>query len=269
MRLCDAHTHLQDSRLFSTIERVMHRSMAAGVTHMVCCGVQEHDWHDIVILADRYPGIVPAFGLHPWFIAPRSPHWLDNLENLLQTTGAAVGEIGLDRVISPRNEADQISVFLSQLALAKKYKRPVNIHCRKAFGLLADLLKENGGLPHGGVIHSYSGSADMVKVFEKSGAYISFSGSLTRPRNKKVQQAARVVSLERLLIETDTPDILPTGAPEGLNEPAHVHLVLKTLAQLRDESIDTLAHATFANAMRLFKFSDHNPSSNVPDGCIP
>jgi len=272
LKLCDAHTHLQDLRLSSTIHQVMHRSMAAGVTHMVCCGVQESDWPGVTSLAARYSGIFPAFGLHPWFISSRSPNWLDRLEQLLQTTNAAVGEIGLDRSISPRNDADQIFVFTSQLTLAKEYKRAVNIHCRKAFGLLADLLKENGGLPHGGVIHSYSGSADMVKVFERSGAYISFSGSLTRPHNKKVRQAARAVSLERLLIETDTPDILPTGAPNGLNEPAHVHLVLKTLAQLREEPIEVLANATFANAIRLFKFHDHdhdqNPVQEVLSGDI-
>jgi len=271
LKLCDAHTHLQDLRLSSSIHQVIRRSMAAGVTHMVCCGVQESDWPGVTSLAARYPGIFPAFGLHPWFISSRSPDWLDRLEQLLQTTGAAVGEIGLDRIVLPRDDGDQISVFTSQLTLAKEYKRPVNIHCRKAFGLLADLLKENGGLPHGGMIHSYSGSADMVKVFEKSGAYISFSGSLTRPHNKKVRQAARAVSLERLLIETDTPDILSTGAPDGLNEPAHVHLVLKTLAQLREESIEVLANATFANAIRLFKIHDHdqNPVQEVPGGGIP
>ena len=269
VRLCDVHTHLQDLRLAKTIHQVMHRSMAAGVTHMVCCGVQESDWHGVTSLAARYPGILPAFGLHPWFISSRSLDWLDRLEQLLQTSSAAVGEIGLDRIVSPRNDRDQVLVFTSQLKLAKKYKRPVNIHCRKAFGLLADLLKENGGLPHGGVIHSYSGSADMVKVFERSGAYISFSGSLTRPHNKKVRQAARAVSLERLLIETDTPDILPTGVSHGLNEPAHVHWVLKALAQLREESIEALANATFANAVRLFKLHDHNPVQEIPGGGIP
>jgi TatD DNase family protein len=270
VKLCDVHTHLQDLRLSSSIHQVMRRSMAAGVIHMVCCGVQESDWHGVTTLAARYPSIFPAFGLHPWFISSRSPDWLDRLELLLQTSPAAVGEIGLDRSVSPRNDAEQISVFRSQLKLARKYKRPVNIHCRNAFGLLADLLKENDGLPHGGVIHSYSGSADMVKVFEKSGAHISFSGSLTRPHNKKVRQAARAVCLERLLIETDTPDILPIGAPQGLNEPAHVHLVLRTLAQLREESIEVLANATFTNAIRLFKVHDHeqNPVLEVQGGDI-
>ena len=231
--------------------------MAAGVTRMVCCGVQESDWPRVAELADQYTGIFPAFGLHPWFIEARSPDWLDLLESFLQNSPAAVGEIGLDRAISPRNYPDQMAVFISQLKLAEKYERPVNLHCRNAFGLLADFLKKNGGLPHGGVIHSYSGSAEMVKVFEKFGAYISFSGSVTRPQNKKARLAARAVSLERLLIETDTPDILPTGAPEGLNEPTHVHLVLKTLAFLREEPLDVLANATFLNASRLFDFNTH------------
>ncbi len=271
MELCDAHTHLQDLRLSDTVDQVVRRSMVAGVTHMVCCGVQESDWQRVASLADRYSGIFPAFGLHPWFISSRSPDWLDYLESFLLHHSGAVGEIGLDRHSSPVDNEDQLLVFKSQLQLARKYERPVNLHCRNAFGLLADLLKENGGLPHGGVIHSYSGSAEMVKVFEKSGAHISFSGSLTRPHNKKARLAARAVSLERLLIETDTPDLLPTGAPEGLNEPAHVHLVLKTLASLREEPIDVLAHATFSNAIRLFTRhgEDRTSALSVPEKVIP
>ena len=257
VNLCDVHTHLQDLRLSGTIEKVIQTSMKAGVVRMVCCGIQESDWPRVAHLADQHPGIFPAFGLHPWFIESRSPGWLDILESILQNRPGAVGEIGLDRAISPRNDPDQMEVFISQLKLAQKYGRPVNLHCRNAFGLLADLLEKNAGLPHGGVIHSYSGSAEMVKVFEKSGAYISFSGSVTRPQNKKVRLAARAVSLERLLIETDTPDLLPTGAPEGLNEPANVHLVLKTLASLREEPIEVLANATFLNAARLFDFHAH------------
>ncbi len=265
MNLCDVHTHLQDLRLSGTIDQVIQRSTAAGVTRMVCCGVQESDWFRVATLADRYTGILPAFGLHPWFIESRSQDWLDLLEAFLQKKNAAVGEIGLDRAISPRNDPDQMAVFISQLKLAEKYERPVNLHCRNAFGLLADFLEKNGGFPHGGVIHSYSGSAEMVKVFEKFGAYISFSGSVTRPRNKKARLAARAVSLERLLIETDTPDILPTGAPEGLNEPTHVHLILKTLAFLRQEPLDVLANATFLNANRLFDFDGHMKDGPDPE----
>ena len=270
MELCDAHTHLQDLRLSDVIGQVIERSLAAGVTHMVCCGVQESDWQRVASLAGRYPGVFPAFGLHPWFISSRSPHWLDYLESFLQSGAVAVGEIGLDRYIAPRDDEDQRLVFNAQLRLARKYEKPVNLHCRKAFGLLADLLKENGGLPHGGVIHSYSGSAEMVKVFEKSGAHISFSGALTRPHNKKARQAACAVSLERLLIETDTPDLLPTGAPEGLNEPAHVNRVLKTLSCLRNEPIDVLAHATFSNAVRLFNLHGEERPSGLAatDRCV-
>lgn len=253
MNLFDVHAHLQDARFSGRQKTVVQRSLAAGVSHVLCCGVQETDWPDVARLTDTYPSVLPAFGLHPWFIASRSRQWLAHLEEYIRKSSAAVGEIGLDRTVTPRDEADQIQVFTAQLDLAKKYERPVNIHCRNAFGLLADLIEKNGGLPHGGVIHSYSGSADMAKKFEKLGAYISFSGSVTRPHNKKVQQAARAVSLDRLLIETDAPDILPTGAPEGLNEPAHVVLVLAHLAKLRPESIHALATATFSNATTLLK----------------
>ena len=252
MKLFDTHAHLQDARFNGMQQAVLQRSLDAGVIDILSCGVQERDWQDLARLARQYPSTVfPAFGLHPWFIASRSRHWLERLEQRIRHSTAAVGEIGLDRMVTPRDTEDQVRVFLAQLDLARSYERPVSIHCRKAFGLLVNLLEKNGGLPHGGILHSYSGPAELVRKFEKLGAHLSFSGAVTRPRNKKAHQAARIVSPNRLLIETDAPDLLPTGAPAGHNEPAHVRMVLHTLARLRNEPLTVLASATYANATTL------------------
>ncbi|MBU1170859.1 MAG: TatD family hydrolase [Proteobacteria bacterium] len=252
MKLFDVHTHIQDDRVRDIRAAIMARAMAAGVDRIMVCGLHEQDWDQVLAMAHDHDCLVPSLGIHPWFIQGRSVSWAEVLRKKLETHGAAVGEIGLDRMIPDRDDQDQEQVFVTQLNIARDLGRPVNIHCRSAWGRMADILKERGGLPQGGIIHSWSGSADMVRVFEGFGASISFSGSVTRPDNKKVRKAVCSVSRDRLVLETDSPDILPTGVNAMLNEPAFVRVVLESVAFLRHESVDEVAAYTYDNAMRIF-----------------
>ena len=253
MNLYDVHTHIQDIRLLILRDDVIKRSLEAGVTGIMCCGTHEGDWDGVVEMVEKYESVRASFGIHPWFISDRNNDWLERLEarlNVYPTAG--VGEIGLDRMIQHRNDKDQEMVFVEQLKLSQKLQRPVSLHCRKAWGVMPDIIKQNGGLPFGGVVHSWSGSCEMVNVFEKLGAYISFSGSVTRANNKKAHNACRAVSRDRLLIETDSPDILPDGIDADLNEPAFVMKVLETVAWLRGENVTDVAEYTWENALKLF-----------------
>jgi len=252
MNLYDCHNHIQDERLFPMIGAVMERARNAGVIRMGVKGCCEADWPRVITVMETYEGIHPAFGLHPWFIANRSPEWLQTLEALLvQYPQASVGEIGIDHAIDQHDDADQEAVFLAQLALAKQLNRPVSIHCRQAWGRLIELLEEFGELPRGMLIHCFGGSAEVATELVKRGGYISFSGSITRPNNKKAGPAIRVVPDDRILIETDAPDILPATARGNLNEPANLRLVLSKAAELRGIPEDVLAALTFENATAL------------------
>ncbi len=254
MKLFDVHTHIQDMRLHGSRDGIIKRSLAKGVTGIMCCGTREEDWAGVRDLVQRYETVKASFGIHPWFVGGRSDGWADKLERYLKEySDAGVGEIGLDRMIQERNDKEQEAVFIEQLRIAHKYKRLVSLHCRKAWGVMPDIIRVNGGLPFGGVVHSWSGSVEMVRVFEKLGAYISFSGSVTRKNNKKAHSACQAVSRERLLIETDSPDIIPDGVDSVLNEPAYVIKVLETVAGLRGERIEDVAHYTYENAVRLFE----------------
>ena len=252
MKLYDCHNHIQDARLFPTIADVMERARTAGVSRMGVKGCCEDDWPLVITVMENYEGIHPAFGLHPWFIGDRSPAWLQTLEALLvQYPQASVGEIGIDHAIDQRDDADQEAVFLAQLALAKQLNRPVSIHCRQAWGRLIELLDPFGDLPRGMLIHCFGGSAEVAMELVKRGCYISFSGSITRPNNKKAGPAIRAVPDDRILIETDAPDILPATARGDLNEPANLRLVLSKAAELRGIPEDVLAVLTFENATAL------------------
>jgi TatD DNase family protein len=253
MKLFDVHTHIQDDRLENRQDRVIARAIEAGVDSIMVCGLHEGDWPVVAEMAETYGAVVPALGIHPWFIEDRGPRWTDTLAAMLEQNKAAVGEIGLDRMIPRRNDDDQESVFLTQMAIARDLGKPVNLHCRSAWGRMMEILKSMGGLPHGGVVHSWSGSAEMVREFERLGAFISFSGSVTRPDNRKVRKAVQAVSRDRLVLETDSPDILPTGVDAVLNEPAYVRAVLESVALLRGESPEDVATYTYENSLRLFE----------------
>jgi TatD DNase family protein len=259
MRLFDAHCHLQDEKLLPRIDAAMERAGQAGVCGFCCCGASESDWPVVMTLASRFKQITPAFGLHPWYVARRTLDWQNVLRYYLTLeSGSGVGEIGLDRAIEERNDAKQVEVFLAQLRLAKELGRPVTIHCRKAWDVVPALLEGIGGLPAGFVLHSYSGSSELVEPLTKLGAYFSFSGSITYHRNRRGHKAVMAVPPDRLLIETDSPDLLPVvplaqpGDAAAHNEPANLVHVLRKIAELRKMPEDELAELTWKNAERVF-----------------
>lgn len=252
MYLFDSHCHLQDARIFSRIDSILERARCAGVSKIVCCGCHEDDWEQVAEIAKRYPGVLPSFGLHPWYVSRRSDTWLSLLQKMLtEMPEAAIGEIGLDHALTQRNDREQESIFIDQLRLAALLKRPVSIHCRRAWGNLLKILQCGPGIPCGGVIHSYSGPPDLVKIFERAGLNLSFSGSVTYERNKRAQRSVQIVSEEHLLLETDSPDIIPDGIC-GFNEPSHLTIIAQKVSQLRDCSLERIAESTYNNGMNIF-----------------
>lgn len=253
MQLTDAHSHLQDERLSPQLEAVIKEALNAGVTRIVCCGTEEEDWAKVLGLKERYPKtVIASFGLHPWYAGSRSGQWLKRLAGCLASVPSGVGEIGLDFALDEFDPKDQEEVFRSQLELAVRLKRPVSLHCRKAWDALLRILREYGPLEAGGLVHSYSGAAELIPGLNSLGLCISFSGSITRSGNKRGQRALVAVPDRYLLVETDSPDILPAGV-QGLNEPAHLVLVVKAVASLRGVDEKEIARVTFENAERIFR----------------
>lgn len=259
----DAHNHLHDSRLGSDREKTLRTAVDAGVQQMCVNGTAPQDWEAVARLARTHPAaIVPTFGLHPWFINDAEPGWEDILRRYLdEFPHAGLGEIGLDRWVEPRDEAAQEDVFRRQLRLALRYNRPVTVHCLKAWGWLLDILQEEKPLPHGFLLHSYNGPAEMLVDFDRLGALYSFSGYFAHDRKKGQREVFKQVALDRLLVETDAPDMLPPddlravaceheGQP--VNHPANLPGILDFLCQLRDEDAETVRSATTENARRLF-----------------
>ena len=267
MNLFDAHCHLQDSRLSQNLSEILGKWSRSNGGYLACCGTAESDWERVAAIAGNNPQVIASFGVHPWKAAHLTDKWEEKLEGWLNRMPSGVGEIGLDFMNPSSHRNHQEEVFLAQLDLANQLARPVSIHILKAWDSFIKILKRMAPLPHGGLIHSYSGSADMIPLFERYNLFISFSGAITNPWNKKAAKALKAVSSNRLLVETDSPDQVPPFPPRSLdldpasdlplgqdkiNTPNNLMVIIKAAANILDLPVKNLAYQTFKNAMGLF-----------------
>jgi TatD DNase family protein len=274
MAFIDSHCHLHDERTFGKIPDILARAEKAGVKYMVSCATMEKNFDRTARLAAEYGAVLPCFGIHPWFVDSLSENWKQVLETFLtgqrpgQVSGqkSGIGETGLDFMDKRADQDLQTRVFSHHLNLARELERPINIHIRKAWDSFIHLLKKSGPLKTPGVIHSYSGSADMIPLFEKYNLYISFSGSVTRPNAKKVVAALKAVSKDRFMIETDAPDIYPSFGKAGigeaslgkagensLNEPKNLSAIAQIAAKRAGLGFEEFVSLAYNNSLTLFK----------------
>lgn len=263
MRLYDAHNHLQDDRFADIRVEALNQAAREGLRTMVVNGAGEGDWPQVLELARAHPAVLPSFGLHPWYVKDRSEIWQETLARHLDQVPSAVGEIGLDRWLKDHDLPQQEEVFVWQLQMAARRNLPVTIHCLKAWGRLREIL-ENLTLPACGfLLHSYGGPVEMVKVFADLGAYFSISGYFAHDRKARQRETFKEVPSDRLLIETDAPDLWPPDpwncyplvdplSGKMMNHPANIGSVYRFVSQLLGEPMEALAARVERNFSRLF-----------------
>lgn len=258
IRHYDAHCHLQDPKLAGCREAVLDAYADESIERAVVNGTGEDDWEAVAELARRSDRVKPAYGLHPWKASSRSRDWRERLESYWENEDAAVGEIGLDRWIDNFDIDDQRAVFLWQLRWAAAHDRPVAIHCLQAWGILLEMLQGESRLPRF-LIHSYGGSEEMIAPFAKLGAFFSISGYFFQERKAAQAEAFRSVPLDRLLVETDAPDML--GPPEvrwdaegdsEINHPLSIIPIYRKAAQLRGMELAPFAERIEQNFRELW-----------------
>ncbi len=265
--LVDIHLHLQDPVFEGELDSIVHQALESGLAGLVVNGSEEADWEPVLELAGRYPLVIPCLGLHPWYVPGRSQKWLERLESLLRTSRAGVGEIGLDRWIEPRDEKAQEEAFRLQLALARRYQRPAMIHCLKAWGWMMDLLRSEGPLPDGLLFHAFGGAVEFIEPLTMLGAYFSFGGNVLEEKRARMRAAFQSVPLDRILVESDAPDLLP---PEPFrpfairdaqgklrNSPANLPAYFPALAELRGEEPVALSRIVWDNSLRFLRGLTH------------
>lgn len=263
--LFDAHCHLQDPRLASLLQACLDRCGKENISSWMVNATRESDWDAVSELAANTPGVKASYGLHPWWQKERSSNWASLLEQRLkEEPTAGIGETGLDRWMQGHDLPDQIEVLNTHLELARRFARPISIHCLKAWPELKGVMRGFGTLPKGFLLHSYAGPPEMIPFWVESGAYFSFSPAFLAPRKAAQRAAFHKIPLDRLLIETDAPDMAPPLGMEispftdiegnHLNHPVNLVLCLKALASDRGVSAQEMSDVLRTNANRLFGF---------------
>lgn len=246
MQFIDTHIHLQDYKQKCATD-IIEEMSKFGVQKLLCVSATEEDWEKVAILSQTNPQkVLPAFGLHPWYLDKRSKNWEEKLENMLQQfPNALVGECGLDKLKNPET-MPQREVFIKHIELAQKFRRPLLIHAVKSFDWLDELW---GKMPKKFVLHSFGGSAEQAKIAVKYGAYFSFSGGLLK--SKKTLSALREIPNDKILLETDGPyQSQVKGKESGIEE---LPQILKAIAEEKKENMEKLGEQIYQNSLEFIK----------------
>ena len=256
--MIDSHCHLDSIRFDVDRIDLLARAEAAGVSDLIVPGVTPDTWEALVDLKSSAPRIHVALGVHPQALAEMKPSADDaamiHLERLLQRGVAlAVGECGLDGPTLPLAPIDrQLSILKKHWDLSVHYQLPIIVHCFRTHPQFQAFLKSATTRPPAIVLHSYSGSAELVPFYTSHGCYFSFAGPITYPGARRPVEALRAVPLDRLLIETDAPAQSPHPFRGQRNEPSHLGLVAQAVARERTIPVDTVVDLTSANAKAVF-----------------
>ncbi len=253
-RLVDTHCHFDFPLFADDANASLARAAQAGVHHLIVPAVAEQHFERVLTLSQRWPALYAALGLHPLYIAQHQESHLACLAQRLAQPHprlVAVGEIGLD-LYMPQPQIERQKAFLgAQLMLAARHDLPVILHSRRSHDLLAHLLRRHP-VPRTGVIHGFAGSYEQAMVFIRLGYYIGVGGTITYPRANKTRQAISRLPLDRLLLETDAPDMPVCGFQGQPNRPERIVSVFAALCELRAEWPEVIAGTLLANTLRLF-----------------
>jgi TatD DNase family protein len=249
----DTHCHLDVPAFDADREVTVARATAAGISGMLVPAIRPRTWSARRELAmmHRDAGMRWAIGVHPQIVPELPAGELANLEQRLADEAAdaiAIGECGLDGGTSER--ALQESIFRMHIRVARALGKPLIVHVLHAHDRAPQILREENAL--GGVLHSYSGGADLVAIYRNLGMAFSFAGPISYPNARRPVEAARAVPAELLLVETDAPDQAPEGHRGGRSEPAFLPAVIAALAAARGATPREIAELTSVNARRIF-----------------
>lgn len=251
--LVDSHTHLYFEHFHKDLPAVLERARAAGVGGMLLIGIDAVSCAAAVQMAAAHPGMAAAVGVHPNSAADFGPAVAEQLVQwAAHPRVRAIGEIGLDYHWNRAPHPLQQEIFRRQIRLAQRVGLPIIIHSRAAHDDTIRILVEEEAAALGVVMHCFAGDCRLAARCLELGFVIGLGGPVTFKNAVETQAVARMVPLDRLLVETDCPFLAPAPHRGRRNEPAYVRLVAERIAALRGVAPEVVAAATTANAQRLF-----------------
>ena len=253
--LIDTHCHLDYLPFSPRLPEILATASNCGVLRYIVPGVEPRSWERIISLSREDERIFAAPGVHPM----HADRWSAAAGELLQRLVpemVAVGEIGLDYLDGMPPRELQQEVFRAQLKIAKQACLPVIIHCRKAFADLLRILSEEQVREIGGVMHAFSGSVEIARECIARGFKIGIAGPVTWSNAIRPVKVVKEISLQYLLLETDSPDIPPEPHRGEVNEPAFLVDIARKVAEIKGVAADEVAGVTTENAKNVFSLKN-------------
>jgi TatD DNase family protein len=251
--IVDSHCHVVKEYFPVDQAEVIERAISSGVQYLVNPGVSLADAAEVLELTQLYEPLFGGVGVHPH----EASTWDETSEAQLRYYAAfpkivGIGECGLDYFYKHSEPDTQRKVFAAQVRLAVELNKPVIVHCRDAWSECMDILEESGQGKVKGVFHCFTGGPELLPRIVQLGFYVSFSGIVTFKKSAQIQNAAQLISDDRILVETDCPYLAPQPVRGKRNEPSYVWLVAEKVGQLRSQSTVEIAATCADNAKTLF-----------------
>lgn len=244
----DTHSHYDDARFDGIRDELLTELHSNGVDKIITCAVDGFSAKSALSLTEKYDFIYAAVGIHPENL--KSKTTLEEIKKLAaHKKCVAIGEIGLDYYYTQDNKDEQKNTFENQVMLANELNLPVIVHDREAHADTLDILKKHK--PRG-VLHCFSGSAEMAKEIVSLGMYIGVGGTVTFKNAKKLPDVIKAIPKDRILLETDCPYLCPEPYRGKLCHSGYITLTAKRVAEILDENIFDVLRMTHQNAIKLF-----------------
>jgi len=250
--LVDSHCHIPMLGKEMDVNQVIANAKALGVEHMLCVSVDLETYPEILSLAEQHERIYASVGVHPNTRMQEEVSQETLVELASNDDVIAIGETGLDYFRSEGNLEWQRDRFRTHIKAAKSVNKPLIIHTRNVGEDITRILKEEGADEVGGVMHCFVEDWETAQKAMEMNFYISFSGIVTFKNAKEVQEVAKQVPLERMLVETDSPYLTPMPYRGKPNQPGYTRYVAEFIAELKGISFEQVAEQTTTNFFNLF-----------------
>jgi TatD DNase family protein len=249
----DSHCHLDFPELRASLPEVLDAMHANAVTHALVVAVDMPGWPSVHGIARAHPNLYASVGVHPDYEETQEPTRELLAARAMEPRIVAIGETGLDYYRITGDLEWQRARFRTHIRAARDCGRPLIVHTRSAAEDTLRILREEGAAEVGGVMHCFTETWDVASAAMDLGFFISFSGIVTFRNAAALQDVARRIPLERMLVETDSPYLAPVPYRGKRNQPAYVRHVAEHIAQLREDPLEVIAGATTRNFFDLFK----------------
>lgn len=261
MEFFDSHSHYNDEKFDEDREEIIKQTYENNITKFICAGYNLSSSKLALKIANKYDYIYTISGISPNDV----PESLEEIKPLIKELEeiikndtnkkiVAIGEIGLDYYWNKENKQIQKEMFIKQIELANKYNLPIVIHTREATCDTIEILKENK-VNYTGVFHCCPLNRELIKEALTLGYYISFAGPITFKNSKNAEEIVKMVPLEKILIETDSPYLAPEPKRGTRNNSINVKYIAEKIAEFKGIAIEEVANMTYNNAIKVFKIN--------------